>query len=422
MDKKHTPCKPTRCDTTTSTAIRNARNEGKSKTAARETPGRGKTWSNMKCCSKVGGVVDVRASLPRGVKRDGTAHVSTWRTARSSSGATQRHDSARKRCVLALSSASGASADFGSVDQPQSGTGSALNAFWRFLRPHTIRGTVLGTTALVARVLMENPSSIDWTLMPRALIGLLALLCGNGYIVGINQIYDEEIDRVNKPFLPVAAGDLTKAQAWILVVLLAGGGLAAVLTQFGTLTAKLYTLGLFLGTIYSVPPFRLKRYALPAFLIIAIVRGVLLNFGVYHATREALLLPFRWSPAAAFITLFGTVFATVIAITKDLADVEGDKKFNIGTFATALGVRGVAFLGSGLLLANYMGAIGAAFLAGQGNFRMAVMVGAHALFAATLVKSTVALDKAKYTKESVQEYYRAIWNLFYSEYLIFPFI
>ena len=41
-----------------------------------------------------------------------------------------------------------------------------------------------------------------------------------------------------------------------------------------------------------------------------------------------------------------TVFATVIAITKDLADVEGDLKYNIKTFATQLGVRGVAFLGN----------------------------------------------------------------------------
>jgi 4-hydroxybenzoate polyprenyltransferase len=38
-------------------------------------------------------------------------------------------------------------------------------------------------------------------------MGLLALLCGNGYIVGINQIYDVDIDAVNKPFLPVAAGE-----------------------------------------------------------------------------------------------------------------------------------------------------------------------------------------------------------------------
>jgi hypothetical protein len=57
-------------------------------------------------------------------------------------------------------------------------------------------------------VLLANVSAIDWALLPRAVMGLLALLCGNGYIVGINQIYDVDIDAVNKPFLPVAAGRL----------------------------------------------------------------------------------------------------------------------------------------------------------------------------------------------------------------------
>ena len=35
-----------------------------------------------------------------------------------------------------------------------------------------------------------------------------------------------------------------------------------------------------------------QRFPLPAFMIIATVRGFLLNFGVYHATRAALGLPF----------------------------------------------------------------------------------------------------------------------------------
>jgi homogentisate solanesyltransferase len=32
-------------------------------------------------------------------------------------------------------------------------------------------------------------------------------------------------------------------------------------------------------------------------MIIATVRGFLLNFGVYYATRAALGMPFAWSPA-----------------------------------------------------------------------------------------------------------------------------
>jgi homogentisate solanesyltransferase len=77
------------------------------------------------------------------------------------------------------------------------------------------------------QVLLANLDAIDWALLPRALMGLLALLCGNGYIVGINQIYDVDIDAVNKPFLPVAAGER---------VVTGGGAIATTLTQQAPLT------------------------------------------------------------------------------------------------------------------------------------------------------------------------------------------
>lgn len=38
-------------------------------------------------------------------------------------------------------------------------------------------------------------------LVPRALLGMVALLLGNAYIVGINQIYDVDIDKVNNDSL-----------------------------------------------------------------------------------------------------------------------------------------------------------------------------------------------------------------------------
>ena len=138
---------------------------------------------------------------------------------------------------------------------------------------------------------------LDWGLLPRAALGVLALLCGNGYIVGINQIYDVDIDAVNKPFLPVASGALSPAAAWALCAALAASGLAVTAANFGPFITSLYSFGLFLGTIYSVPPLRLKRSAVAAFMIIATVRGFLLNCGVYHATRAALGLPFAWAPS-----------------------------------------------------------------------------------------------------------------------------
>jgi homogentisate solanesyltransferase len=97
--------------------------------------------------------------------------------------------------------------------------------------------------------------------------------------------------------LPCFAGELSPGMAWVLVAALAALGMSICARNFGPAITKLYGLGLFLGTIYSVPPLRLKRFAVPAFLIIAVVRGFLLNFGVYSAARAAMGLQFRWSPA-----------------------------------------------------------------------------------------------------------------------------
>ena len=188
-----------------------------------------------------------------------------------------------------------------SSSSPSPSLPAFLQAFWKFLRPHTIRGTVLGSLAVTARSLLEQGAplaSLDWAgLAPRAALGVLALLAGNGFIVGINQIYDVEIDVVNKPFLPVAAGELSPRAAWALVVALAAAGVALSWGVFGREIGILYAFGLTLGAVYSVPPFRLKTKPVPAFLIIATVRGFLLNFGVYSAVRAALGLQFIWSPA-----------------------------------------------------------------------------------------------------------------------------
>lgn len=80
-----------------------------------------------------------------------------------------------------------------------------------------------------------------------------------------------------------------------------------------------------LGAIYSVPPFRTKRNPILAGLTIATVRGFLLNSGVYYAVKDSIGASFSWSPKVSFIARFMTIFATVIAVTKDLPDTEGDK-------------------------------------------------------------------------------------------------
>lgn len=106
-----------------------------------------------------------------------------------------------------------------SVEEAKAGSIKArLRALYKFTRPHTIRGTILASIAGTTRALIDTPGAItnaNWGFMlPRAAIGMVALLMGNAFIVGINQIYDKEIDEMNKPFLPVASGEMSKKFAW----------------------------------------------------------------------------------------------------------------------------------------------------------------------------------------------------------------
>jgi len=301
--------------------------------------------------------------------------------------------------------------------------GSVFNAarlMYKFSRPHTIKGTVLASTVGVTRALVENPSAVSLKLVPRALIGLLALLAGNAYIVGINQIYDVKIDEINKPFLPIAAKALNEKQAWRIVIGCLCLGVGVVYTQFSKSIFSLYMIGVLLGTIYSVPPFQFKRFPLFAGSIIACVRGFLLNFGVYYAVREALNVPFRWNPVVVFISSFMTVFASVIAITKDLPDIEGDVKYKIETFAAKFGVKAIATGASAVLSAAYLAAMALPLAWPHLPFKRLPMVGGHALALAYFLLSFSRLQPSKLS--SIKAFYKAIWNLFYFEYLIYLFV
>jgi homogentisate solanesyltransferase len=72
-------------------------------------------------------------------------------------------------------------------------------------------------------------------------------------------------------------------------------------------------------------------------------------------------------------------------------------------------------------MANYAGAIYLG-LTRASEFNAPLMVGAHGVLAAVLGLRALKLAAAGYTRPAVVSFYVWIWNLFYSEYLLLPFI
>ena len=310
---------------------------------------------------------------------------------------------------------------------------------WRFTRPHTLIGSALAIPALhllAAPVLSDAFTTTNAVAMLYAMIPSLLM---NLYITGLNQITDVEIDKINKPNLPIAAGDLSPKAATVvvsiaLVASLAMGVAHPVLGSQG-LNVALWGSGI-LGTMYSLPPFRLKRFPLLAAFCIVAVRGTIINAGFFaHAKAAAygragtaaagVINCLRSDPRCLLSSVFFGVFGIVIALMKDVPDVAGDELSNIRSFSVRVGqdrvFKAMRRLLFGLFVTFGAGFIRAAVMAPT-KFVMGcrTFVGLASMAAGFSVREEARPVNPK-DSEEVYGYYMHLWKLFYLSYLVLPF-
>lgn len=286
-----------------------------------------------------------------------------------------------------------------------------LKLLIRFGRPHTLIAT--SVQVLVLFLIGGGLQRLSAPTLGLLLLTLVAALAINIYIVGLNQLTDVEIDKLNKPKLPIAAGELTRQTAtWIVGIAgVLGLGLAFIggpylLGTLGTITV--------IGTAYSIPVVRLKRFPLWAALSIAVARGVISNLGVALHFYTRLNTPISF-PLLLMLGVFFFGFALVIAIYKDLPDTVGDRAFAIETYTTRYGPRRVLRSGQLVLTVCYLvpivlGAVGFP------NPNAIFLLLSHLLVVTLfwLMSSRVNLD----SHAAIKRFYMFIWLLFYTEFAL----
>ncbi|MDB9528827.1 homogentisate phytyltransferase [Oscillatoria sp. CS-180] len=303
-----------------------------------------------------------------------------------------------------------------------------LTAFWKFSRPHTIIGTSLSVIGVfvIAWTVVQTGTTTPPLNPFSLLLPLVACLAGNVYIVGLNQIEDVEIDRINKPSLPIASGEFSRRDAWSIVTF--AGCLSIVLAAFGGwfLLATVLS-SLTIGTAYSLPPVRLKRFPFWASTCILTVRGIIVNLGLFLHYSRQLGLPLEIPGRMWALALFVLVFSIVIAIFKDIPDIEGDRRFNISTFTVRLGQARVYQAARLILTACYIGMMAIAPLIAGVNwiFVWVTHAGLLALFwwrsYRVVMPNSNLLEKPITGKSiSFSDFYQFIWQLFFLEYFLYP--
>jgi homogentisate phytyltransferase/homogentisate geranylgeranyltransferase len=290
-----------------------------------------------------------------------------------------------------------------------------LEVLWRFSRPHTVIGTTLSVLGLFAIAVAELPRPTAGEAAVHLGFTLLAALCVNVFIVGVNQLTDVEIDRINKPFLPLAAGDLGPHAARVIVAVAAAAPVALALTQ-GAFELAAVLAGLAVGVAYSVPPLRLKRFPALASLSISGVRALVVNLGVYGHFALAFAGTMTVAASVWALTAFVLPFAFAIAVLKDVPDLEGDRRHRIATFTVRLGPERAFKLGLSALVLAYVGMIAAA--PWIDDAQPAAMAAGHA--AALLVLWRLARGVDPRDPAGFTRFYMRVWALFFLEYVLVP--
>lgn len=291
-----------------------------------------------------------------------------------------------------------------------------FSTLWKFSRPHTIIGSVISILTLYFIVCDKQETQCISYLFMALCIGISC----NIFIVGINQIADVAIDKINKPYLPIPSGALSPRQAKIIVLtaLVISLGLALYITPYLFLVIALATA---IGWAYSMPPFHLKQHHVTAALSITLVRGILLNacgFLIFnYLVNGSIAMPEN----VKILTIFIVAFSIVISWFKDLADVKGDAKYKIKTLAIHHSSKTALIAGNILVLTAYLFTI---YMKSVDFYdsdipsiaTKVLLIGHIILFALFIVNAfSIRLN----LQQSVRKFYKRFWLFFFAEYVVY---
>ena len=235
-----------------------------------------------------------------------------------------------------------------------------LRLYNQLARPFTLLPPLLGIVsgAVCAYGSVHNPDParrLTWSVVAMVALGSLCASFLNAANNALNQIYDLEIDRVNKPGRPLVTGALSRREAWIFtwifyLLALVPTWLVVVYpytTWWQKLRAPLvyretffiYLAGFLFTLIYSMPQLgRTKARGILANLTIAIPRGCLLKVAGWAMVAHVFYTE-PWFIGA----IFG-IFLIGASSTKDFADIEGDRVGGCRTLPILYGPRKAAWI------------------------------------------------------------------------------
>lgn len=208
-----------------------------------------------------------------------------------------------------------------------------LKHYITLLRP--INFLITALSIFVACILAGATLPHDFLPMMCASLGG-ALIAGGGMVV--NDIMDEEIDKINKPHRPIASGAVDKFDAYMYYGGLSGAGM--IMSYYASWHA--FIISFSVVPVIFMYSYWLKGTPLMGNLLVAFLTGLTFIFGgAAIGNYHSVLVP----------AMFAFLINVPRELIKDMEDVEGDAKNKKRTFPIVYGMKQTVFLASLFLFA-----------------------------------------------------------------------
>ncbi len=193
---------------------------------------------------------------------------------------------------------------------------------------------LMGALTVVIGLLNTRLNVLPDKLMINIILGVLTyiFLAASGNT--INDIYDIEIDKINRPERPIPRGSISLKQAKKLYFLYLGIGI--ILSYLNTLIFSLSWIILVLVPFFGFIGWVYAKWGKKSGFLGNIIVGVSFSIGlVYGAYLNSEIIP------PYILYFFITAFSLLVAreIIKGCEDIEGDKNQGVKTLAIKIGIK-----------------------------------------------------------------------------------
>lgn len=201
-----------------------------------------------------------------------------------------------------------------------------LKAVLKLVRPRNMAISFLGV--VVGMLLVSNTTAVEFKVFLAAVSAMLILGGGNA----LNDYYDVDADRVNRPQRPITSGMIKRENARLISILLflAGISIAFFINHYCLLLAVINSGILAAYAKYSKKAFLVSNIAVSYLTASVFIYG---GLSIYQTTQ------FNPLGVETLLVLLSSSFFMTFSreIIKDIEDVEGDSKIRAKTLPTKIG-------------------------------------------------------------------------------------